>query len=331
VNDLSVEFKSKKGWAQVIDNVSFDVAKGEVLGLVGESGSGKTVSSLGILRLLPRNGRVTAGEAWYGGKDLLKLPEKELRAMRGKEVSMIFQDALRCLNPAFTVGDQIAEVVRTHQDVTRAEAMARAKEMLELVEIPRASERLKDYPHQFSGGMCQRAMLALALACNPKLLFADEPTTALDVTVQSQVLNLIRSLQAELGLAVVFITHDLGVVADMCDRIAVMYAGQVVEIADRDDVFFRPTHPYTSGLLNSLPSGGAEEKREFGYIPGTVPSPGNWPKGCHFSPRCEYALEGPCTTDRIPLRPTNRGDRSITRCVRAEEITLKGVQDWTPF
>jgi oligopeptide/dipeptide ABC transporter ATP-binding protein len=323
VEGLSVEFQRGKEWVGVVHDVGFRVARGEVLGLVGESGSGKTVTSLAIMGLLPRGGRVAAGSARFGGLDLLDLAPAKLRQVRGNDVAMVFQDALRCLNPAFTVGDQIAEVVRVHTGASRADAKQRAKQMLELVEISRAEQRLDDYPHMFSGGMSQRVMLAIALACEPKLLFADEPTTALDVTVQSQVLELLKSLQAELGLSVVFVTHDLGVVADLCDRVAVMYAGEVVEAGERDDVFFRPEHPYTSGLLTSLPESEAEE-RTFAFIPGSVPTPGSWPVGCHFHPRCVHCEPERCAVEPIPL-VAGRHARTETRCVRSAELELRGV------
>jgi oligopeptide/dipeptide ABC transporter ATP-binding protein len=324
VRDLSVEFYARKRWLRVVDGVTFQVKPGEVLGLVGESGSGKTVSSLGVMRLLPKNGRVASGQALFQGRDLVKLSTKELREVRGRDMAMIYQDALRCLNPAFSVGDQIAEAIRSHEDVSRADAMQRAKELLDVVEIPNAAQRIGDYPFMFSGGMCQRVMIAMALACRPQLLFADEPTTALDVTVQSQVLSLLKSLKKEFDLSIVFITHDLGVVAELCDRVAVMYAGQIVEVAERDEIFFGPTHPYTSGLLGALPLPD-QAQRSFAYIPGTVPSPANWPAGCHFHPRCQYAVKGTCTDEVPELANRPRGE-GVTRCVRASALSLIGVQ-----
>jgi len=242
---------------------------------------------------------------------------------------MIFQDALRCLNPAFTIGDQIAEPLRVHRDMSRAQARTRAVELLELVEIPRARERLNSYPHQLSGGMCQRVMIAIALACSPKLLIADEPTTALDVTVQKQVLKLLAQIQREMDLGILFITHDLGVVAEICDRTAVMYAGQIVEEGPTEELFRRPRHPYTHGLISSIPSADNTDRR-FGLIPGSVPRIGHWPTGCHFHPRCEYAQQGRCDTGTLALEPvvTDKSDAAVphrVRCVRNHELHLEGL------
>ncbi|TAK70473.1 MAG: ABC transporter ATP-binding protein [Actinomycetota bacterium] len=323
VSGLSIEFRTSAGLARVVQNVSFQVGRGEALGLVGESGSGKTTTSLGIMGLLPANGRVAAGSAKFRGRDLLQLPGEELRTLRGRQLAMIFQDALRCLNPAFTIGDQIAEPARQHLGLSRSAARARAKEMLDLVEIPRAAERIDAYPHMLSGGMCQRVMLAMALVCEPALLFADEPTTALDVTVQSNVLALLDRLRADLGLSVVFITHDLGVVSELCDRVAVMYAGEIVEIGNTHQVFRTPQHPYTAGLLGSIPGMAGAGTGRFGFIRGTVPAPTAWPHGCRFNPRCDYCEPDRCTVEPIPLRPTDPGGQA--RCVRSAELELAGV------
>jgi len=325
VAGMAVEARQEGRWVPLTSGVSFEVRQGEVLGLVGESGCGKSVTSLALMGLLPRGLRVGAGSAMFDGKDLLRLRGNQLRRLRGPRLAMVFQDALRSLNPAFTIGDQIAEAVQTHKGVSRRAAMLKAKEMLELVEIPHAGDRLRDYPYMFSGGMCQRVMLALALSCDPVLLFADEPTTALDVTVQSQLLALLKSLQSEMNLSIVFITHDLGVVAQLCNRVAVMYAGEIVEIGSAEDVFFNPCHPYTAGLLASLPDTSDGGSRQFGYIRGVVPAPGSWPSGCHFAARCDHAVENVCTNDPILLQPSPRAG-GLTRCVRADEIALQGVR-----
>jgi oligopeptide/dipeptide ABC transporter ATP-binding protein len=288
-----------------------------VLGLVGESGCGKTVTSLSILRLVPSPpGRVTAGAIRFAGRDLLGLAFRELRHVRGGEIAMVFQDPMASLNPAFTVGNQLIEAQRLHRAVSRVAARARAEELLARVGIPDPGRRLDEHPHQFSGGMRQRVMIAMALANEPRLLIADEPTTALDVTTQAEVLDLLRSLQRELGMAVLFVTHDLGVVADFCDRLAVMYAGQIVETGRVDDVFAAPRHPYTEGLLASVPEPGVD--RRLVAIPGTVPNPGAFPIGCRFHPRCRYA-EDRCATDPVALT-------AGARCVRCHELVLEGAR-----
>jgi oligopeptide/dipeptide ABC transporter ATP-binding protein len=276
--------------------------------------------SLGVIGLLPRNARVT-GQILFEGRDFLEMPTNEQRALRGTQLGMIFQDAMRSLNPAYTVGDQIAEGVRIHLGVSRRAALTRAKEMLELVEIPNPDQRLDDYPHMLSGGMRQRVMLAMALACRPKLLLADEPTTALDVTVQSQILALLRSIQQETSLSIVFVTHDLGVIAALCDRVAVVYAGEIVEIGSTASVFYNPSHPYTEGLITSLPSVG---DRRYGFIRGAVAFPGSWPRGCHFHSRCDYAITERCDSVKIPMERRSDGS-GWTRCARSSELTLRGV------
>ncbi|MBX3705936.1 MAG: ABC transporter ATP-binding protein [Pseudomonadales bacterium] len=321
VERLSVEFLTDRGWATVVDDVSFDVARGETLGLVGESGSGKTVTSLAIMQLVPMPpGRFSGGRILFEGTDLVELPEKGLQRVRGNEIAMVFQESMTSLNPAFTIGDQIAEAVRVHRGIGRRPALDRAVEVLDLVGIPSPRERVHAYPHEFSGGMRQRAAIAMALACEPKLLIADEPTTALDVTVQAQVLTLLRELQQRFGMAMLFITHNLGVVADICDRVAVMYAGQIVEVAGVDALFQAPGHPYTEGLLQAMPQLGRRGE-PLAVVPGVPPMPWAMPAGCRFHPRCAYA-EPACTAGPPKLDTTRPGQAS--RCARSASITLRG-------
>jgi peptide/nickel transport system ATP-binding protein len=322
VRDLSVEFGASGGTLRVVDGVSFSVAPGQTVGLVGESGCGKSVSSLAVMGLIPeRTGRVRATTLRFGDRDLTTIGKSEMRTLRGPEMAMIFQEPMTSLNPAFTVGNQIAESVRTHQKVSRAQANAHAVEMLDRVGIPDPQRRVKDYPHAFSGGMRQRAMIAMALANDPKLLIADEPTTALDVTIQAQILELLRGLQRDAGMAIVFVTHDLGVVADICDRVVVMYAGQVVESAGVDAVFDRPRHPYSSGLLDSMPQT-TPPGRPLPVIPGQVPSPDAWPVGCRFADRCPYVADE-CRT--APVEWTELPGGGV-RCIRADELALRGSE-----
>jgi peptide/nickel transport system ATP-binding protein len=322
VRGLTVEFDTEAGVAEVVRQVDLTLERGQTLGVVGESGSGKTVTALSILGLIRRpSGRITSGSVLLGDRDLLTLSRDELRDVRGKDVSMIFQEPRRSLDPAFKVGAQIAEVARRHLRLSRRDAWRRAVEMLDLVQIPHASARAHEYPHSFSGGMCQRVMLALALVGEPQVLIADEPTTALDVTVQSQVLALLESLQEQLGLAIMFITHDLGVVAEICDRVSVMYAGQVVEDAPVAELFQDPKHPYTEGLLASLPQAQVDARR-LGAIPGVVPAAHSWPAGCRFNPRCRYAIDA-CRAEMPELDPVALDHHA--RCVRAAELTLRGV------
>jgi peptide/nickel transport system ATP-binding protein len=320
IADLTVSFPGRTGWANAVEGASFAIEPGQTVGLVGESGSGKTVTSLAVLGLIQGQGGRVTGHAHFEGRDLVGLSERQLADVRGARIGMIFQQAIRSLDPAFTVGEQIAETVRRHRDVSRKEAWQRAVEMLERVRIPRAAERASEYPHTFSGGMCQRVMIAMALSCEPALLIADEPTTALDVTVQSHILDLIREIQHETGIAVLFISHDLGVIAEMADRVVVMYAGQVVEEATIEDVFLRPQHPYTSGLLGAIPAAG--QGRRLVDIPGNVPAPGYAPRGCRFHPRCPYVERGRCDT-AVP--PIDHFDGHDVRCVRAAELQLTGV------
>jgi len=297
VENLRTWFKTDSGLARAVDGVSFHVNPGETLGIVGESGSGKSVTSLSIMRLIPQppgqiqpDSRILfrnhAGEM----EDLAKAPERRMREIRGNDIAMIFQEPMTSLNPVFKVGDQIVESLRLHQNLNKRDARDRAIEMLQLVGIPIPHQRVDEYPHQLSGGMRQRVMIAMALACNPKLLIADEPTTALDVTIQAQILELLNRLQEELGMSIILITHDLGVVAETCDRVIVMYAGQVFEEGPVDDVFHDPQNPYTEGLLRSMPRLGEEVER-LAVIPGVVPSPTNWPAGCRFRDRCPYGWE----------------------------------------
>jgi oligopeptide transport system ATP-binding protein len=291
VEDLRVEFWTGRGTIYAVNGVSFDIAAGETLGIVGESGCGKSVTALALLGLLPRAGRARAGRAMFGGRDLLKLSDRELRKVRGKEIAMVFQDPMTSLNPVLTIGRQLREALETHFDMTRKEAKERAGELLDHVGIPSARMRLRDYPHQFSGGMRQRAMIAMALACRPKLLIADEPTTALDVTIQAQILNLLRELVAEQNAALIMITHDLGVVAGMCERVNVMYAGMFMETGSAAQLFGRPRHPYTLGLLQSIPRLDAARKAELQPIHGNPRDMLSPPAACPFQPRCRYEVE----------------------------------------
>lgn len=289
VRGLTVTFPSPAGPATVVDGISFDIAPGEVLGIVGESGSGKSLTALAILRLVSRPGKIASGSIMFEGRDLLAEPEKAMHALRGSAISMIFQEPMSSLNPVFRVGDQIMEPLRQHRGMDRAAARQEALALLDMVEIPDARRRIDQFPHQLSGGMRQRVMIAIALACRPRLLIADEPTTALDVTIQAQVLDLLAALQKDLGMAVMLITHDLGVVAQFAHRAAVMYAGRIVETAPVRALFRAPAHPYTQGLLASMPAMDGP-RRPFTAIPGAVPRPGAMPAGCRFAPRCSQAF-----------------------------------------
>ncbi|MFI0405860.1 ABC transporter ATP-binding protein [Actinomadura sp. 3N508] len=321
IEDLHVDFLTDRGWTNVVAGVSFDVGPGEIVGLVGESGSGKSVTSLSVLRLLPDGyARTPSGRVLYQGTDLIGMPARALRDIRGNEISMIFQEPMTSLNPAFTIGDQIAEVYRRHKGGSRRAAFARAAEMLDLVGIPDAGSRVKDYPHEFSGGMRQRAMIAMALACEPKLLIADEPATALDVTVQAQIVALLSRLRDETGCGILFITHDLGLVVELADRVVVMYAGEVVETAAALDLYNAPKHPYTAGLLSAMPHLGVRGE-ELPTIPGRTPEPWRMPEGCRFSPRCGYTSDE-CVAAPPALRIVEAG-RSA-RCCRTEQLRLVG-------
>ncbi|WP_075859524.1 ABC transporter ATP-binding protein [Carboxydothermus pertinax] len=291
VKDLKTYFYSSGKEIRAVDGVSFTLNRGEILGIVGESGSGKSVTSLSIMRLIPSPpGKIAGGEILFEGDDLLKKSEKEMRKIRGEKISMIFQDPMTSLNPVFTVEEQLLEVFRVHKKLKNNEAREKAIELLRKVGIPEAEKRIKSYPHQFSGGMRQRVMIAMALALNPTLLIADEPTTALDVTIQAQIIALMKQLQKEYGTSIIMITHDLGVVAEMCQKVMVMYAGRVVEYTDVQALFKNPKHPYTIGLLNSLPKL-SEEKKRLTPIEGSPPDLGNLPPGCAFYPRCSFRKE----------------------------------------
>jgi peptide/nickel transport system ATP-binding protein len=289
VRDLRIHFPTDDGLVKSVDGLSFSLARGRTLGIVGESGSGKSVTSLGILGLHNRSNAIVDGEIWLAGQELVHASKEDVRLLRGKRMAMIFQDPLSAMNPFYSVGNQIMEAYRIHNDVSKAVAHKHAVDLLERVGIPQASSRVDDYPHQFSGGMRQRAMIAMALSCDPDLLIADEPTTALDVTVQAQILDLIRDLQREFDSAVIIITHDLGVVAELADDILVMYAGRAVEYGAADDIFRRPQHPYTWGLLGSMPRLDRDRSERLLPIKGTPPSLINVPPGCPFHPRCAYA------------------------------------------
>ena len=306
IRSLETQFFTDDGLARAVDGVSYSLARGETVGVVGESGCGKSVTALSVLRLIPNPpGRIVGGEIVFEGTNLLDLSPAEMRRIRGNDISMIFQEPMTSLNPVFTIGNQIGEAVRLHQGLSSKEATNKAIEMLTLVGIPEPTRRVHEYPHQLSGGMRQRAMIAMALSCNPKVLIADEPTTALDVTIEAQILDLMRNLQSELGTAVILITHDLGVVAEMARKVVVMYAGKVVEQAPVHTIFAEPNHPYTQGLLQSLPnaelgavSGG--NKRRLQEIPGIVPSLLNLPPGCKFASRCPKAM-AVCEEKEPPL------------------------------
>jgi oligopeptide/dipeptide ABC transporter ATP-binding protein len=291
VEDLNVRFETRRGTVHAVNGITFDIAPGETLGIVGESGCGKSVTSLAILGLLARNGRVESGRALFEGKDLIRQSDRALRRIRGREVAMIFQDPMSSLNPVLTIGRQIREALETHFDMDRREAEATAAEALDRVGIPSAKARLKDYPHQFSGGMRQRAMIAMALACKPKLLIADEPTTALDVTIQAQILDLLRALVAEEDAALILITHDLGVVAGMCERVNVMYAGMFMETGSAEQLFDSPRHPYTLGLLQSVPRLDAGRRSRLHPIEGAPPNMLQAPAACPFQPRCRFEID----------------------------------------
>ena len=290
VKNLRTEFKRDKTWVTAVNNVSFSIQPGEILGLVGESGCGKSVTSLSIMKLLARNSKISNGEILLNGKDLLKEDKKGMRKIRGREVAMIFQEPMNSLNPCMRIEKQLTEAILLHNNFSKEEAHNRAFEVLKSVGIPEPDMTLKSYPHQLSGGMCQRVMIAMAMSCEPELLIADEPTTALDVTIQAQILELMKKIQQEEGMSILLITHDLGVVAEMCTRVIVMYAGEIVEEAPVEVLFNNPTHPYTEGLIASVPKLGSGVK-VLPSIPGSVPDLSMLPKGCRFAPRCKYATE----------------------------------------
>lgn len=320
VENLSVYLKSPNGEVQVVRDVSFEIGAGETVGMVGESGSGKSVTGLAIMRLLdPAKTRVE-GRVWLGGRDVLALTEREMRTVRGREMSMVFQEPATALDPVFTVGTQLVETIRAHRPLSRSAARVWAIDLLDAVGIAMPARRFGEYPHQMSGGMKQRVMIAMALACDPDVIIADEPTTAVDVTIQAQILDLLRRLSREREIAVLFITHDLGVVAELCSRALTMYAGEIVELADVGGLLETPAHPYTAGLIRAIPR--ADSKgRDLYEIRGTVPAPAEMPSGCRFQPRCDYA-GSLCADDQVlaPITP----ERQV-RCVRSSDIDLKGV------
>jgi peptide/nickel transport system ATP-binding protein len=316
VSGLRTFFYSDAGVARSVDGVSFSIGRGETVGLVGESGCGKSVTALSIMRLVRPPGRIEAGSrVRFEGRELTELPEGEMRKIRGNRIAMIFQEPMTALNPVFTVGDQIAEVARIHQGASRREARVRAVEMLELVGIPSPEQRTKEYPHQLSGGMRQRVVIAMALVMSPALVIADEPTTALDVTIQAQIIELLADLQRRVGMSILLITHDLGVVAETCSRVIVMYGGEVVEEASVERLFAAAHHPYTEGLLGAMPRVG-QEKERLATIPGTVPPPTAWPSGCRFRDRCRYSWDR-CAAEHPPLYPIAGGH--VSRCHLADE------------
>lgn len=300
LKNLQTSFFTHLGEVQAVRGVSYSLERGKTLGIVGESGSGKSVTSLSIIRLIEQPGRIKNGEIIFDGQNLADLPEPEMQELRGSEISMIFQDPMTSLNPVYSIKNQMVEVIRRHMDLNKEEALERALEYLRLVGIPEPEERIKQYPHQFSGGMRQRALIAMALSCEPKLLIADEPTTALDVTIQAQILNLLKKIQKELGTSIIFITHDLGVIAELCDDVVVMYGGMVMEKGSVNSIFYKPQHPYTKGLHQSIPKDLVGKKQRLVPIEGTPPDLLNPPKGCPFSPRCKHAMQI-CNEKPAPL------------------------------
>jgi oligopeptide/dipeptide ABC transporter ATP-binding protein len=314
VKDLRTSFFTDAGEVRAVDGVSFAVTPGKLMGLVGESGSGKTASVLSIMRLLPERARVTGGSVLFEGRDLLSLSEPEMRAVRGAKIAMIFQEPMTSLNPVFTIGSQIGEAVRLHQHTSRRETFERTVEALRLVGIADPERRVNDYPHQLSGGMRQRVMIAMALACKPKLLIADEPTTALDVTIQAQILDLIRELQMRLGLAVILVTHDLGIVAQYADDVTILYAARVMEQAASNELFRNPLNPYTRGLLESIPGIDGHHHRRLRAIAGTIPSALRPPSGCRFHPRCPMVIDE-CSRVDPPLEV--KAPQHLVACIRA--------------
>jgi oligopeptide transport system ATP-binding protein len=319
IRDLQTRFYTDDGVVHAVNGVSYDMEAGETLGVVGESGCGKSVHALSIMRLIPDPpGKIESGEIIFDGRDLLKLSESEIRHVRGKDIAMVFQDPMSSLNPVFTVGYQIVEALMVHQNISKQDARDRAGELLTLVGIPAASKRLDDYPHQFSGGMRQRAMIAMALSCEPKLLIADEPTTALDVTIQAQIVDLVNRLQDNLGMAIMWITHDLGVVAELADKINVMYAGRIIERGLVEDIYKNPRHPYTMGLLGSLPRLDEAPGTKLVAIPGLPPDLVALPPGCPFAARCDYRRDR-CLEELQVLEPAEKQDHLVA-CWRWQEI-----------
>jgi oligopeptide transport system ATP-binding protein len=291
IQDLKISFFTPAGEVKAVDGISYDLNRGEVMGIVGESGSGKSVEAYSIMGLLQSPGEVVGGSIFFDGEDILKKTEKEMQDFRGNSVSMIFQNPMTCLNPVYTIGNQLIEAVRVHKEITKSEARKKAIEMLNLVGINNPERRMSQYPHEFSGGMRQRVMIAMGLICDPKMLIADEPTTALDVTIQAQIIELMKGIQEKTGMAIIFITHNLGVVAEICDKVSVMYAGKIVEQGGVNDIFYNPKHPYTLGLLRSMPRVDAEKYERLIPIEGTPVDMLNPPEGCPFGPRCEHCMK----------------------------------------
>lgn len=310
INNLRTSFFTGEGEVKAVDGVTLSVPKGDTVGVVGESGCGKSVMALSILRLVEKPGQIVGGEIIFNGQDILKKSEKEMRGIRGNNISMIFQEPMTSLNPVYTIGEQISESFRIHQNMGKKESYAKSYEMLKLVGIASPEKRIHQYPFELSGGMRQRVMIAMALACVPDLLIADEPTTALDVTIQAQILELVKELQKKLGMSVIIITHDLGIIAETCSNVAVMYCGSIVEYADVDALFGNPKHPYTVGLFNSLPRHDVD-KEELEAIKGSVPSPADMPQGCRFGPRCPHAIEK-CSMNYPDLKQLENG--RLVRC-----------------
>jgi len=318
IRGLKTHFSTDDGMVQAVDGVDITIGRGETVGVVGESGCGKTVTALSVLKLIAMPpGRIVAGQVLYQGRDLVPLSSDEMDRIRAKDIAMVFQEPMTSLNPVYTIGEQIAEVLRRHEGLSRRDATAKTVEMLRLVQIPNPDRRLHDYPHQFSGGMRQRVMIAMALSCSPKLLIADEPTTALDVTIQAQILELLAEMKSRFGMAIMLITHAMGVVAETCQRVVVMYAGKVIEEAPVDELFANPRHPYTQGLIRSIPriDTAVTQKARLEAIPGVVPSLLNPPPGCRFAPRCRYAM-AKCREAVPPLREV--GDGHKVACVLVE-------------
>ncbi len=319
VKNLTIEYRTRKSTVQAVNGISLEVPRGTTLGLVGETGAGKTTTALGIMGLIPAPpGKVVSGEILFDGEDLLKKDKTEMRTIRGKQISMIFQDPMTALNPILTVGEQIYEVIQLHEKLNKKEGIEKSKKMLEMVGIP--GDRYNEYPHQFSGGMQQRVVIAIALACNPRLLIADEPTTALDVTIQAQVLQLMNNLKKELNTSMILITHDLGVVAETCENVAIMYAGEIVEMGTLEDIYEHASHPYTQGLFDSIPDLDVEQDR-LKPIAGLVPDPSNLPKGCKFAPRCPY-----CTPacEAAEVENYQLSDTHFSRCLKMKALAIHG-------
>jgi len=311
VNRLKTHFTTPDGVIRAVDDVSFKVDKGKVMGLVGESGCGKSMTALSLMRLVPPPGRIVSGEMFFDGHDLLKLNSEEIRKLRGNRMAMVFQDPMTSLNPVFSVGNQIAEILRVHKGLKRSEALDKAQFLLQRVGIPDPSRRIREYPHQLSGGMKQRVMIAMAIACEPSLIIADEPTTALDVTIQAQILRLLRELIETSNTALILISHDLGIIAEMADEVAIMYAGKIVEHATTRDLFAEPLHPYTIGLLQSIPRGEEKKEKQLRTIQGSVPKLYELPAGCMFNPRCKYIVER-CRREEPEL--IDSGGGHLVRC-----------------